>query len=51
MNNYGKCDRCGTDLIAGDHVTIDESKIVDGRLYYTGKKDFCNRVFTMSLLS
>lgn len=38
MNNYGKCDRCGTDLIVGDRATIDESKIVDGRLYYTGKK-------------
>ena len=38
MNNYGKCDRCGTNLIAGDHATIDEIKIVDGRLYHTGKK-------------
>ena len=38
--DYGQCTRCGTDLIASDSATIDESKIVDGKLIYTGKKIF-----------
>ena len=37
---YGQCTRCGTNLIAGDSAVVDESKIVDGRLIYTGKKIF-----------
>lgn len=36
--DYGQCTRCGTNLIAGDSAVVDESKIVDGRLIYTGKK-------------
>lgn len=42
--DYGQCTRCRTDLIVGDSATIDESKIVDGKvdgkLIYTGKKIF-----------
>lgn len=38
--DYGQCIRCGTNLIAGDSATVDETEIVDGKLIYTGKRIF-----------
>lgn len=44
-NDYGICLVCGNDLVP-QWAIIEESKIVDGHLYHTGKrKRICDYLF------